>query len=46
MFDVYILTDKYIFQAELSYKKELAAIYQMYTTYLENSFSVDEVSVG
>ena len=44
--DVYIVTDKYVYQAELSYKKELASTYQMYTLYLDNSFSVDEVSVG
>lgn len=46
VFDMYIITDKYIYQAELSYRKELAATYQMYTAYLENSFAVDEVSVG
>lgn len=46
VFDVYIVTEKYIYEAELSYKKELASKYQMYTSYLENSFSVDEVSVG
>ena len=46
VFDVYIVTDKFIYQAELSYKKELASTYQMYTAYLENSFAVDEVSVG
>ena len=46
VFDVYIVTDKYVYQAELSYKKELAPTYQMYTAYLENSFAVDEVSVG
>lgn len=46
VFDVYIVTDKYVYQAELSYKKELSSTYQMYTSYLENSFAVDEVSVG
>ncbi|MDD3213085.1 MAG: hypothetical protein PHY64_05400 [Eubacteriales bacterium] len=46
VFDAYIVTDKYIYQAELSYKKELASTYSMYTAYLENSFSVDSVSVG
>ena len=46
VFDMYIITDKYIYQAELSYRKELATTYQMYTAYLENSFAVDEVSVG
>ena len=46
VFDMYIITDKYIYQAELSYKQDLASTYQMYTAYLENSFAVDEVSVG
>lgn len=46
VFDIYIVTDKYIYQAELSYRKDLAATYQMYTSYLENSFLVYEVSVG
>ena len=46
VFDVYIVTDKYIYQAELSYRKDLAPTYQMFTAYLENSFLVYEVSVG
>lgn len=46
VFDMYIITDKYIYQAELSYRQDLASTFQMYTAYLENSFAVDEVSVG
>ena len=46
VFDMYIITDKYIYQAELSFRKELSSTYQMYTAYLENSFAVDELSVG
>ncbi|MCE5342857.1 MAG: hypothetical protein LLF96_04610 [Eubacteriales bacterium] len=46
VFDVYIVTDKYVYQAELTYRKDLASTYNMYTAYLENSFAVDEVSVG
>ncbi len=46
VFDMYIITDKYIYQAELSFRTELAYTYQMYTAYLENSFAVDEVSMG
>lgn len=46
VFDAYIVTDKYIYQAELSYREDLASKYSMYTAYLENSFSVDSVSVG
>ncbi len=46
VFDMYIITDKYIYQAELAFRTELAAQWEMYTAYLENSFAVDEVSVG
>lgn len=46
VFDVYIVTDKYIYQAELSYLTKLSNQYHMYTTYLENNFTVNEVSVG
>lgn len=46
VFDMYIITDKYIYQAEISYKQELARTYQLYTAYMENSFAVDELSVG
>jgi len=46
VFDIYIVTDKYIYQAELSYKQEYASTFSMYTAYLENSFSVNAVSVG
>ena len=46
VFNIYIVTDTYIYQAELSYRKDLATTYQMYTSYMENSFAVDEVSVG
>ena len=46
VFNVYIVTDKYIYQAELSYRTELSMEYSMYNTYMENTFMVDEVSVG
>ena len=46
VFDDYIVTDKYIYQAELSYRTNMTSTYSMYTSYLENSFSVDEVSMG
>ncbi len=45
-FDVYIVTADYLYQANLTYKQEFADKYQMYTTYLENSFIAFEVSVG
>ncbi|MEA5016276.1 MAG: hypothetical protein VB099_17115 [Candidatus Limiplasma sp.] len=46
VFDVYIVTDKYIYQAELSYRSELGKEFSMYNAYLENTFMVNEVSVG
>lgn len=46
VFDVYIVTDKYIYQAELRTLKSLMGEYAMYLTYLENSFVADEVSHG
>ena len=46
VFGVYIVTEMYVYQAELSYKAALNEQFHMYTTYLENTFMVDEVSVG
>ena len=46
VFDVYIVTDKYIYQAQLSYRSELNGQFHMYTTYLENTFMVEELSFG
>ena len=46
VFDVYIVTDRYVYQAELKYLTTLTAQYSMYNAYLENSFVADEVSVG
>lgn len=46
VFDVYIVTERYIYQAELSYRTELSKDFSMYDTYLKHSFMVDEVSVG
>lgn len=46
VFDVYIVTDKYIYQAELRTLRGLMSQYAMYLTYLENSFVADEVSHG
>lgn len=46
VFNVYIVTDKYIYQAELSYRTDLSMQYSMYNAYMENAFMVDEVSVG
>lgn len=46
VFDVFILTDEHIFQAELSYLTTLMSEYSMYNAYLENSFVVSELSQG
>lgn len=46
VFDVFIVTDKYIFQAELSYLTTMMSQYSMYNAYLENSFVVNELSQG
>ena len=46
VFNVYVVTDQHIYQTELSYPKQLNGEYHMYTTYMQNSFIVDEVSVG
>lgn len=46
VFDVYVVTEDHIYQAELSYLSSLMNQYSMYTTYLENSFVVNELSQG
>jgi len=46
VFTVYVVTDDYIYMAQLAYPTNQSVIYCMYTTYLENSFVVNEVSVG
>ena len=46
VFDVFVVTDKYIYQAELSYLTSLMSEYSMYNAYLENSFVVNELSQG
>jgi hypothetical protein len=46
VFAIYIVTDKYVYMAQLTYPTAQSIIYSMYTMYLENSFVVNEVSVG
>ena len=46
VFDVFIVTDEHIFQAELTYKTEKMAEFGMFNAYLENSFVVNELSQG
>ena len=45
-FDIYVVTDRYIYHAELSYQTSLASQFSMYCEYLKNTFTVNEVSVG
>lgn len=45
-FDIYIVTETSIYQAELKYQKSLGSQYSMYISYIENSFVVDEVAAG
>lgn len=46
VFDVFVVTDKYIYQAELSYRTELAKKFSLFNAYLENTFSVEGMSMG
>lgn len=46
VFDIYIVTEHYIYQAELKYLKTMGAEYSLYTPYIENSFVVEEVAAG
>ena len=46
VFDVFVVTEQFIYQAELSYLTTLMSQYSMYNTYLENSFVVNELSQG
>ena len=46
VFSVYTVTDQYVYEARFMYQTSQSVVYSMYTMYLENSFVVDEVSVG
>lgn len=46
VFDVYIVTSNYVYQAQLRYLASLMGEFGMYNAYLENSFVVDELSQG
>jgi hypothetical protein len=46
VFTVYVVTENYIYMAQLAYPTNQSVKYGLYTMYLENSFVVDEVSVG
>lgn len=46
VFEVYTLTEDYVFEAQLRYLTTLANDFTMYNAYLENSFVVNELSQG
>jgi len=46
VFEVYIVTSDYIYQAQLKYLSSLMNQYGMYNVYIENSFVVNELSQG
>ena len=46
VFEVYIVTDRYIYQAQLRFLSTLMSQYSMYTSYLENSFVANELYQG
>ena len=46
VFNVFVVTEEYIYQAELRYSTALMSEYAMYNAYLENSFVVSELSQG
>ena len=45
VFSVYVVTENYIYMTQLAYPTNQSVTYSMYTTYLENSFVVDEAGV-
>lgn len=46
VFDVYVVTEDAIYQAELRYQTALANQFVIYNSYLKNSFAVNELSQG
>ena len=46
VFEVYIVSSDYIYQAQLSYLTSLMSEFGMYNAYMENSFVVNELSQG
>lgn len=46
VFDVYIVTESYIYQAELQFLTEMSSEFGMYCNFLENSFGTDEGAQG
>lgn len=46
VFDVYVVTAEYVYQAQLRYLTSLMSEYNMYNTYMLNSFGVDGLAAG
>lgn len=46
VYDVYVVTGQYVYQAQLKYLTTLMSEYSLYNTYLLNSFGVDELAAG
>lgn len=46
VYDIYIVTDNYIYQAELQFLTENGGEFGMYCNFLENSFGTDEGAQG
>ena len=46
VFDVYVVTQNYVYQTQLRYLTTLMSEYSMYNGYLLNSFGVDELAAG
>ena len=44
--DIYIVTSQWVYQAQLSYANSLAMDFSLYSDYMMNSFSADELGIG
>ena len=44
--DLYIVTEGTIYQAQLAYSNQLAADFALYSEYMMNSFTADELGIG
>ncbi len=44
--DIYIVTSQWVYQAQLTYANSLAMDFSLYSDYMMNSFSADELGIG
>ncbi len=44
--NIYVVTEQWVYQAQLSYASSLAAEFSIYGDYMMNSFSADELGIG